>query len=58
MIAKIQHIIEIYEEYGLLTELIVKSIIKVIPFMVIFMLWTALFAMELFVLKSNISEAK
>jgi hypothetical protein len=57
MVSKIQHIIKIYKEYGLLTELIVKSIFEVIPFMVIFMLWTSLFAMELYILESNKTDA-
>jgi hypothetical protein len=57
MVAKIQHIIKIYQDYGLLTELIVSSFFKVIPFMTIFMLWTSLFAMELYILKSNRSDA-
>jgi hypothetical protein len=43
-VMKIQHLIKIYHEYGLLTELIAGSAKKVIPFLLIFILWTLMFA--------------
>ena len=55
---KWMHMIEIYRDYGLLTVLIADSIYKVIPFMVLFILWTALFAIQYFILKSNQKDAE
>ena len=43
-LTKFMHLIKIYLSYGRLTVLITDSINKVIPFMVIFLLWTLLFA--------------
>jgi len=57
-VGRIQHFIKIYEDYGLLTELIAQSIYKVVPFLVIFLLWNCLFAMELYILKSNLSDVE
>jgi len=58
IVGRIQHFIKIYEDYGLLTELIAQSIYKVVPFLVIFLLWNCLFAMELYILKSNLSDVE
>ena len=52
-LTKLMHLIKIYLSYGRLTVLITDSIYKVIPFMMIFILWTILFATQLILLKSN-----
>jgi len=44
-ISKYLHIVKIYNDYGLQTELITKVVIKLMPFMAIFLLWNAFFAM-------------
>ena len=50
------HLIKIYKEYGRLTVLITRSMYKVIPFIGIFMLWDALFAVEFYILDSNMDD--
>jgi len=56
-VIKAQHIIKI-SPIGLLTELFVRSLKGVIPFMIIFTWYVSLFAFELFILKSNGDNAK
>jgi len=58
IVARVQHFLKIYEDYGLLTVLIFKSILNVGPFLSIFMMWNCYFAMELYLLKSNESDAE
>ena len=57
-LTKFMHLIKIYLSYGRLTVLITDSIYKVIPFMIIFLLWTVLFSTQLNILKSNESDAQ
>lgn len=57
-VVKTLHIIKVYKSYGRLTVLMTKTLYQVIPFMVIYIAWTILFAFSLFVLKSSNSEAE
>ena len=50
--------IKIYKIFGLLKELIDSSIKKVIPFMIVFFLWTLLFAYQFYILKSNTQDVQ
>ena len=53
LVVKFQHLIIIYQEYGRLTELISRTFFKVIPFMIIFFVWTFMFSMIFYLLRSN-----
>tara|TARA_B110000285_G_scaffold130095_1_gene146229 strand:+ start:432 stop:710 length:279 start_codon:yes stop_codon:yes gene_type:complete len=44
-VGKIQHLLKIFPELGRLSELIFMSIVRVIPFFAIFILWNMMFAM-------------
>ena len=56
-VVKAQHMLKIYSTFGLLSELLVRSATRVIPFMVIFFAYNTLFAFELYILKSNKESA-
>ena len=53
MVLKIQHLVKIFPTFGRLSELISQSVVRVLPFFAFFLVWTFLFAIELFVLRSN-----
>jgi hypothetical protein len=53
MVIKIQHQIKIYKTLGTLSQLVTQSIEKVLPFLFFFVLWTVMFALQFYVLKSN-----
>jgi hypothetical protein len=57
MVVKFMHFNKIYSELGRLSELLFQSFTKVGSFMFIFLLWTILFAMEYFILQSNLDDA-
>ena len=56
MVIKIQHEIKIYKTLGMLSQLVSRSIVKVLPFLFFFVIWTILFALELYVLGSNLDD--
>ena len=58
ILIKIQHILKIYKFFGLLNKLLANSFSQVAPFMLLFFMWNWLFAMELFILKSNREDAE
>ena len=58
ILIKIQHLLKIYKFFGLLNRLLSNSFSQVAPFMMLFFMWNGLFALELFVLKSNREDAE
>jgi hypothetical protein len=50
IVRKIQHIIKIYKGFGLLSQLVYKSVVEVGYFLVIFIIYLAFFAFELDIL--------
>ena len=58
LLPKFMNMIKISKSYGRLAVLIYDSIYKVVPFMVLFILWTGLFAVQYMILKSNHKDAE